>query len=61
MENLSWKALSKIFSRGVIIKYKKNNFRIIGMSEGGGLDILGNNGIINVTDLEKIDWKFFMH
>ncbi|MBD51114.1 MAG: hypothetical protein CMB08_04250 [Euryarchaeota archaeon] len=61
MESLSWKALSQIFSRGVTIKYKKNNFRIIGISEGGGLDILGNRETINITDLEKIDWKFFMH
>lgn len=61
MEDISWKALSQILSRGVVIKYKKNNFRIIGMSEDGRLDILGNRDRIKIADLEKIDWEFYNH
>ncbi len=58
MRDLSWKALSQIFSRGVSIKYKENNSRIIGISEDGELKILSIHDIMNITDLEKIDWKF---
>ena len=61
MRDLSWKVLSQIFSRGVVIKYEKNNFRIIGMSEDGELDILSSHNVINIGELEKIDWKFYMH
>ena len=58
MRDLSWKALSQIFSRGVSIKYEKNNSRIIGISEDGELEILRIHDIMNITDLEKIDWEF---
>lgn len=61
MKDLSWKVLSQIFSRGVVIKYEKNNFRIIGMSEDGELDILSSHDVINIGELEKIDWKFYTH
>ena len=61
MRDLSWKVLSQIFSRGVVIKYEKNNVRIIGMSEDGELDILSSHNVINIGELEKIDWKFYMH
>ena len=61
MEDLSWKALSQILSRGVVIKYKKNNFRIIGISEDGRLGILSSHDQINIADLEKIGWNFYTH
>ena len=39
-------------------KYFGDNSRIIGISEDGELEILSIHDIMNITDLEKIDWEF---
>ena len=61
MKDLSWRALSQILSRGAMIKHKKNYFRIIGISEDGGLDIMDNHDVVNIAHLDKIDWEFYTH
>jgi methylase of polypeptide subunit release factors/biotin-(acetyl-CoA carboxylase) ligase len=60
MIDLSWKSLSKIFSRGVLIEYEKYNYRAIGLSEEGTIELLNRSKLVSVDDLEKIEWKFDM-
>jgi len=58
----SWKALSEIISRGVSVMHGNNDVcRIVGISEKGELEILGNNRVRYIDDLENIEWKYHIN
>ena len=53
---ISWKALSRFLSRGVLVSRGKEIYRPTGLSLDGGLEVVGIENVVNLHDLEGIRW-----
>ena len=53
---ISWKALSRFLSRGVLVSRGKEIYRPTGLSLDGELEVVGTENVVNLHDLEGIRW-----
>ena len=59
LSNLSWKALSRLISRGVLAIHDGNLYRPTGMKETGELELVGTVEKVEFRELDGIGWVFF--
>ena len=59
MMDQSWKSLTKTLSRGInIINKDDEKCRVVGLSDDGELEVIGENFISTIDSLEDIRWEY---
>ena len=55
---MSWIGLSKLLSRGLLVRRSGLLLRPVGLNRYGELEVTGPNGCETISDLDETQWEF---
>ena len=55
---MSWIGLSKLLSRGLLVRKSGVLLRPVGLNRYGELEVSGPNGSELISDLDETQWEF---